>query len=1196
MTWKVSSLRVLIFLVLIVQFAYAQRPALAEREDGATPITSPVSSTARSKITDTAGNDQNSQASQKASAQSNPSDVLRILPSSTHATSSSVLPTVTPGGFVDNSTFYNVTIPAGQLPLPPQLTPGWGVAGVIMLVTGVVYTLVGMKNRWIHTFFSTAYMTALGVAVLIIYVMNVPVSNALQGGYVVAVIMSGCAVGGAAMFFKELTEGLGCALGGFCMSMWLLCLVPGGLVHTATSKSVFIASFTLVGFALYFSIWTRDWALIVLIAFGGSTVTILGVDCFSRAGLKEFWAYVWAINDNLFPLGADTYPVTKGIRVETAAIVFIFLAGVISQIKLWRIVREKRAKRAADRAQDQHDLDREEENVGRQIEESNGRDRREWERVFGDGNADSITESRVTDIGENGSEKGFQPGYTASKTKPSAEVIEMAEISESDQWKHGPDALMATEDSKDGKITVRVAADDVPESSTDIEGETLDEKVEPNQEAKYFGDSERNSKAATESRRVSQAQTVTEAPEVVPLPFTVPDTNDVKSDADRSSIATFADDAEAAASAAPRKRLSLASKISKGSASLLRNFSQISERTGGGEIGFVNGGVNGGEGNEIASDAGRSTEGLVMGEIRQPDDDKTSLAATIDDESLSGADVESVVEDTEQDNASGEPELARQSIEIHAQLGKKDDELHIGNSLAQDTARLQPVSTTIDSGPSPAVKSEHPLDVNKTDTRVGEPQRDDEKVAESCHASSSTDPNLPQPHERAKSVATVSSIPASLTKERLPRSLSRVAMSYRTNEWAKHLSHAECPEPEELLVPAMGLANKVKEPKERPVPVNFEELQQTAENGGPPSSVKRSFSMASEIGSPTSSPGKFSKQQLPPVTDVVVPVFSSGRDSPFGQRWPRSPISPPPPTLKKIPSGLRQSSSTFMPIAEESINQSANEFSVKEVHEFPQPLSSPSSVIGLDTMSQASVPRVSRSPIPGVVSYASPQTLIGQREMFIRSKSQGTMLSNTPEPPFVSQEPDSDAGSLHDYSIYAAALNVSDPDDVPLNQRKEIMRQSSMMSLSHASVQSVMAHTRPLPGHDSTESLAFNSQVSNRSSTLPPIVAREAQLASFRQSVQHDLRSGTPVMMNSGRETPFRSASLLAGGRDAEIQRNIEMQRSVLMGQKEAEARRREMQKREKEHVDRAFDERMRNGDMLEAHRAAMHKMQKEAK
>ncbi|KAG6056967.1 hypothetical protein E4U17_001817 [Claviceps sp. LM77 group G4] len=1178
----------LMLFLLFVQFACTQSYALVKRDGGATPAASPTSAPAQSITTDSAGQDRDGQKLGGSTAlpeRSNVSGFITIISSSTQTAASSVLPTTTSRGIPDSSNFYNATIPSGQLPLPPHLTPGWGVAGVAMLVTGVVYTLVGIKNRWIHTFFSTAYMTALGVTVLIVYVINVPSTNALQGGYVVAVILSGCAVGSAAIFFKELTEGFGCALGGFCLSMWLLCLVPGGLVHTVPSKAAFIAIFTLAGFALYFSRRTRDYALIVLIAFGGSTVTVLGIDCFSRAGLKEFWAYVWAINDNLFPLGADTYPVTKGIRVETAAIVFIFLAGIISQIKLWKIVREKNAKRAADRAQEKQSLEREEENVGRQIEELNARERQQWEVVYGNGTADSTTDSRATDDSENRSEKRLRLRYVAPNEKPTAKIIEMASISDSDQSIHRPDrGLIAAEDAEESKVTVRVAADDIPESATDVDGETLDEKANLKQEAKDFSNSNRNSRYTTWSKRVSQAQTMTEAPEVVPLPFTVPEASDVRSDEDRSSIATFAEDDEAAASAIPRKHVSLSRRLSKGSVSLLRNLSQVSERAGGGAC---------------ASDAGRSTEELVMGNFCQPEDDERSLAATVDEESLSGVDMLSLVEENRQRNSAAETEFAPGNIEIHAQLGKKDDELHDCVGPQEGAAKSQPVPVIV-SEPVSVVDQEQPPDLHKGSARVRESQRDKELVPETCR-----DPTLnsdtTQPYENPKSVASASSTPASLTRDRLPRPLSRVAMSYRTNEWAKHLSRAERPDPDELLLPLARATKTASEPKERPVSVNIEELQQNAETGPPPLGMRRSASKVSEPGSPKSVSRQPSKQQIqmPPVSSVVSPILHTGRDSPLERRLPRLSTASPAPALKKTPSGMRHSSSTFMPIAEEPIDESAEDATATESLEIPQSLSRQSSMAAYDARSQASVSASvsapSRSPIPGVVSYANPQTLIGQREMLLRRKSYGNLLSNTPEPPFISQRPAGDTGSLHNYPLYAAAPILSDPDDVPLSQRKEMMRRSSMMSLSRSSVLPAMAHAGSLTRQDSSNSLAYKSQTM-RSSPLPSFAAREAQLANFRQSVQQDLRSGTPIMMSSGRETPFGSANVLLGGREAEIQRNIEMQRNVLMGQKEAEAHRREIQRREKEHVDRAFDERMRNGDMLEAHREAMRRMQSIAK
>jgi hypothetical protein len=131
----------------------------------------------------------------------------------------------------------------GGLPIKPRITPGLGVAGIILIVTGLCCCLVGIKiKRYgrlfspihgytqlltretdisrLQIFLSTAYLASLATTVLILYVMNPPVSNAIQGAYVVATVITGFIVGGLAVVFPEVTEGLGCLLGGFCLSMW----------------------------------------------------------------------------------------------------------------------------------------------------------------------------------------------------------------------------------------------------------------------------------------------------------------------------------------------------------------------------------------------------------------------------------------------------------------------------------------------------------------------------------------------------------------------------------------------------------------------------------------------------------------------------------------------------------------------------------------------------------------------------------------------------------------------------------------------------------------------------------------------------------------------------------------------------------------------------------------------------------------
>jgi hypothetical protein len=86
---------------------------------------------------------------------------------------------------------------------------------------------------------------------------------------------------------------LGCLLGGFCLSMWFLVLKPGGLIADSTGRAIMIGVFCVVGWSLSFSQYTRNYGLIGCTAFGGAMIAILGVDCFSRAGLKEFWLYIW---------------------------------------------------------------------------------------------------------------------------------------------------------------------------------------------------------------------------------------------------------------------------------------------------------------------------------------------------------------------------------------------------------------------------------------------------------------------------------------------------------------------------------------------------------------------------------------------------------------------------------------------------------------------------------------------------------------------------------------------------------------------------------------------------------------------------------------------------------------------------------------------------------------------------------------
>jgi len=311
-------------------------------------------------------------------------------------------------------------------------------------------------------FLSTAYLTSLATLVLIVYVMNPPVKDTIQGAYLVGIVMCGILFGAGALVFQDITEGLGCLLGGFALSMWFMTLKPGGLITSTGGRAIFIAAFCIASWSLSFSHYTRVPGLIGSTSFAGSTALVLGIDCFSKAGLKEFWIYIWHLNDNIFPLNTSTYPITKGMRVETVIIMLVTIIGVISQVRLWKVIRRREMAQETVRVEDERRRDVVEETLGRHLQRQNDKDRSEWEQRYGDRmNADRNTvlwsgaqsEKRFpsTSITEVGSSQhtvstdslemsyvaltGQRPALRASKSKRQSDISAQA-IAEVEEVQH----------------------------------------------------------------------------------------------------------------------------------------------------------------------------------------------------------------------------------------------------------------------------------------------------------------------------------------------------------------------------------------------------------------------------------------------------------------------------------------------------------------------------------------------------------------------------------------------------------------------------------------------------------------------------------------------------------------------------------------------------------------------------------------
>ncbi|KAI0887134.1 uncharacterized protein GGS22DRAFT_156243 [Annulohypoxylon maeteangense] len=1205
-----SSVCAVLYLLICLNLVSAGRLRPYPRQD--------ASSVTTEGPTTTQNGDDKTTATPNASGSSSSSlevtNSVQVSATTTSDPSETAIPSAINGNNPTNDSYTgNQTVVQGELPLPPRLTPGWGVSGAILLLTGIVYTLVGIKNAWLHTCFSSAYLASLCVTVLIIYVMNPPISDAIQGAYVVAAVCTGLILGGAATAFRELTEGLGCLLGGFCFAMWLLTLHDGGLLPSTTGKVIFITVFTLVGFASYFSHYTRPYALIGLMSFAGATVTVLGIDCFSRAGLKEFWVYIWNLNDKLFPLEANTYPLTKGIKVEIALIVVLTILGLISQFKLWRVIQHHREKRAEERADFQRMRDEEEAVVGRRVEEDNERERRQWETTYGDMPPPmSPTASRDSGVGEMESEKkGRLSQATVQPVSPTdtetENAIEMANLTTSDDAASSEDVkrvengLVIPNQHEENRVTIRVSRDDLLDRDA-VSLPTPDEK------AWMAGVDEENQHATTVSPHSTKRVSNMTGPDIIPLPFRIPEPHgdDEDNDGDRSSFATFADEDRRSITLSKRaSRASLSHRLSVGSGNLLRSLSQRSQKSQKskrqtGEF----------DAPQPSPKWSESRQDLVT-ESRMPPEDTGSIAATIDGMSDDGDEKLEWTEEREPRlTMEIKPELADRLPENEMSLeDKKPESKPRDSSGVHPGARPYSTVETVATDILDPFLGEHTGDNSKRSSITN----DTGKTAGANEISKLT--NIPEtkvPSDTskvAKSASPSATSSASLTKERLPSSLSRVALSYRTNEWAKHLSHAEKPELETLQVNEYPEPEEVlKQQEEVPAPVMVEELQQTAESGILAAPLVRTQSSVSNTPSNLRVYRSASRASVVGIVDPTQATFQSQEASDI----PSHIMGAQPYTLHNVRvKSRRQSGDVIQPILEENTDENLN----TQVNTPQERDDAPASGLIPPSPIEPESQRISHSPVPGVVSYSSPQTLIGKRDMFLRSKSQSTLLLSQ-------QIPESAQYPLRSVSQMELQYNhptpspfaTQDPDDLPLSQRKELIRQNSMLSAHSATtnprqnstmrISHMSGSNPPTVSPIAAESSQFNSHQPQRRSTAPSPAHRDAQLANFRQSVAAELRAGTQVSPagNTGRETPlFSTSTPLLGATTQrngsyEMQYNIDQQRNVLLSQREQETQRREFERQEKERNERTFEELMRRGDLMDAHREALRRMQSNVK
>ncbi|KAF2176773.1 hypothetical protein K469DRAFT_397055 [Zopfia rhizophila CBS 207.26] len=1081
---------------------------------------------------------------------------------------------------------------ASPLPIQPKITPAIGLGGVILLISGVVYTVIGIKNKWLYVFFSAAYLTSLAVTVLIVYLMNPPVTNAVQGAFFIAAFFSGLIFGALSLVFSDITDGLGCLLGGFCLSMWFLTLKEGGLISSTTGRAVFIGTLSFTSFSLSFSHYTRTYGLIASISFAGATITVLGIDCLSRAGWKEFWLYLWGLNPNTFPLNTNSYPITRAIRVEIACVILFCMFGLVSQLRLWKLVKERREKHAALRLERDQNLEREEEELGRKIEDDFARERAQWEAKYGD-------KSLQQDSGV-GSSNGTIPKTSTSvrETRNSAsESVEMVELPSQERVLKTGDLTASGKTVPTGPaVTVTVLQDDAIQQ-IDAQGNPI-QRSERNS-VTHSGISIIAKSSApisdevktTESRAVfnrllsarsSLRSSVPPPPVIVPLPFTIPKEGGSQSE----------DEDNASVSAVPESiSESLANRRS-----LSKQFSGVSA-------------MNRFSMHRASTCYSASQEALVILHIE--DDRGSSIAATLDDEDdeVSVSDLSTLQSplpyktDEEVDrsiNNADEVEKPELGVEGNPQ-GQIAEECRIGAPLSELSGQIfaqladerrgtsDPFKLSEQGIPGPVIETENVAQaqtkqaMKNGETKEAAGEDTDEAAISAAPTESgsalgtksagrqlltvSTDPkpgstrskrvsvrNYRQRSDTLGSVVnedggrsqhskSTKSMPPSggsqvesyggSLKGAFPEKLSKVALSYRTNEWAKHLELADKPEMDELPDPGSpGIKVEHRVEGANP-PVNIEITQ-------PPS--------ATYVHSQRGSVGNNSYHNSNPIR-------SSSNFSRYSQVEPS-------PSLSRTPSAVALKSpavpqSTF-PAGGVSRSSSATK---------GKGMRSSSTPFLNQTLVESPVEESTRARFSSSPSPIPSNTLMGQRETLVRNK----VVSQSFVP--YASTPNLATGGLDASSTQVMRL---DNENLPLADRTRLMSQENM---TLAQRKQMIQNQKPPAASQQwrQSSWGIGGQIQGFDSHQPKREAsmdqgkREAMLASWRESMRQDM---TPTQMVVVGEDGRRAAMI-------------------------SDIRQKELEKQHQEiaatYRDAMMDNMMRSGEMLDAHREAMRRMQANA-
>lgn len=833
----------------------------------------------------------------------------------------------------------------------------------------------------------------------------------------------------------------------------------------------------------------------------------------------------------MFPLNTYTYPVTRNIKVEIAVIIIVTVFGVIAQLRLWKVIKERRTKEESSRQEAERKKDEAEAEVGRELEKNNLRERAEWEHMYGNGQdakASSLSETAVADDSRRGSD-----GYGSSTLEKgtSFELKDMTTVWHSTGTPDGDQPLETVDEVPPndfkGDRAVQVRQSEEEQTSREVESRSQEISRpesfilhDPSDAASIIhdDDSEHGAVVGSEagtprsSKRFSRRscmKTVSwrSGNSVLPRSHSQSEEALVHDDA-TSSVAGAVDDLESVSS----HRTSFASephgndKPSPDKEVSTTPYSEMNvPETMEARI------------SREGSQEAEPNEDVAEGETREPHDTKTENArAEVDeDHEHGGNSAAESVEGTKANNHGKREPTWPTVLELEVQSSAQ------ASQIENQQAAIDGEGETEKASLEEHIDECRPGTAPELETQAVEDSREPQDCAETATGSNEQSQTVtPERSKRATLDAT--------TVQSIPEQTSKVVHKFRTKEWAKHLGDAEAPELEPL-----DLESEDPTETEAAAPVNIAGLLQTAFNSQPPPIVN-----SRQQDSPVSETNRLrSYYSLAPSPE---PTRIKPRNSLQGPAVPRS-----------LPTLVRNTSSaSFVPQQQDHAEGT------------PPMQGSISTPFLAVTAPRNNGKQIKTTDTPRL---SGPPSLLAVRENRLRNRMSSTSVRHDPwasrsqsrqsfiEPTRVTS-PTFSIPEERDEDIEETRATAEDEDDLPLSKRRAMLQRQTMRSPSAASFQT----------YEPASSPQWSPVESSRSA---------ATMAAWRHSVREDILSKRdPLAYQAPSSVP------LSPERPQSLWGSVEQMRA-------ASATR----------VDMAVAEGMQRGSMTDLHRQAMRRMQASA-